>query len=309
MSNLEFIPPQPLNTAVLFLVFNRIETTKKVFSAIRQAKPPRIYIAADGPRKDKKGEFEKVIMVRNFITQNIDWKCEVHTLFREKNLGCKVAVSNAIDWFFKNESHGIILEDDCFPSQSFFWFCEELLHRYQNDQRIAQICGSNFQNGIKRGNADYYFSIYNHIWGWASWSNRWKNYDVNLERFENSDFIDSIFNKKRVIKHWKNIYENMKQQKIDTWDYQWMFTVWKKMQLSILPNINLVENIGFGPEATHTKHNDKMANIKNSEIVLEKHPTEVEQNREADEFTSKNIYHRSLFIRITNRIQKIIGWK
>jgi hypothetical protein len=101
----------------------------------------------------------------------------------------------------------------------------------------------------------------------------------------------------------------MKQQKIDTWDYQWMFTVWKKMQLSILPNINLVENIGFGPEATHTKHNDKMANIKNSEIVLEKHPTEVEQNREADEFTSKNIYHRSLFIRITNRIQKIIGWK
>lgn len=300
---------KPLSTAVLFLVFNRLDVTKKVFDTIRQAKPPRIYISSDGPRTNKIGEPELVEEVRSYILENIDWHCEVKTLFRDENLGCKIAVSSAIDWFFDNEDQGIILEDDCFPSQSFFWFCEELLDRYKDDFRICHIGGNNFQNGKIRGNGDYYFSSYSHIWGWASWSNRWKNYNVNLENFENSDFIDTIFSNNRSKKYWKNIYDNMKLQKIDTWDHQWQFTVWKKMQLCILPNINLVKNIGFGPEATHTKHNNKMANIKNYEIVLEKHPSKVQQDKEADKFTFKKIYQRPLFIRVINRLFKIIGWK
>ena len=115
---------KPLSTAVLFLVFNRLDTTKEVFKAIRKAKPSRIYIASDGPRKIKNNEADKVKEVRSYIINNIDWQCDVNTLFREENLGCKIAVSTAIDWFFDNEEQGIILEDDCFPSQSFFWFCE-----------------------------------------------------------------------------------------------------------------------------------------------------------------------------------------
>ena len=133
---INFIPPHPLNTAVLFLVFNRLDTTKQVFEAIRQAKPPRLYIAADGVREAKDGEDEKVKAVRDYITSNIDWECEVKTLFREQNFGCKMAVSGAIDWFFQNEEMGIILEDDCLPSQSFFWFCQDLLEKYKNDTRV-----------------------------------------------------------------------------------------------------------------------------------------------------------------------------
>ena len=129
----KFTPPHPLNTAVLFLVFNRLDTTKQVFEAIQQAKPPRLYVAADGARELKEGEAEIVKAVREFVIQNIDWECEVKTLFREQNHGCKMAVSGAIDWFFANEEKGIILEDDCLPSQSFFWFCEELLYKYKDD--------------------------------------------------------------------------------------------------------------------------------------------------------------------------------
>ncbi|MFP4332877.1 MAG: hypothetical protein ACLFQJ_06210, partial [Campylobacterales bacterium] len=142
-SKLEFTPPHPLKTAVLFLVFNRLDTTKQVFEAIRQAKPPRLYVAADGAREAKEGEDQKVKAIREYILQHIDWDCEVKTLFREKNLGCKIAVSSAITWFFENEEMGIILEDDCLPSQSFFWFCEELLERYKDDMRIMMVSGYN----------------------------------------------------------------------------------------------------------------------------------------------------------------------
>lgn len=158
---------KPLKTAVLFLVFNRPETTKTVFEAIRKAKPKRLYIAADGPRKHREGENEKVSSVRQIVTY-VDWPCDVKTLFRDENLGCKSAVSGAITWFFNHEEEGIILEDDCLPHPDFFPFCESLLKRYANDERIWVITGNNFQNGIQRGEASYYFSRYNHVWGWAS---------------------------------------------------------------------------------------------------------------------------------------------
>ena len=131
----------PLITPVLFIVFNRLDKTRQVFEAIRQARPPFLYIASDGARFNKEGELEKVQAVRDFIIQNIDWKCEVKTLFRKKNLGCKYAVSGAISWFFNNVDQGIILEDDCLPSKSFFWYCEELLEKYKHDNSIYLISG------------------------------------------------------------------------------------------------------------------------------------------------------------------------
>ena len=279
-----FTPPHALNTAVLFLVFNRLDTTKQVFEAIRQAKPPRLYVAADGARANKEGEADKVQAVRDYIMQNIDWKCEVRTLFREENLGCKYAVSGAITWFFENEEQGIILEDDCLPSQSFFLFCEELLERYKDDMRVGQITGDNFQNGIKRGDGDYYFSVHNHIWGWATWRDRWKEYDVSLAGMEDVEFLWQVFNDTDEKKYWEKIFYKMKNNQIDTWDYQWSFALWNVKMLTITPNINLVKNIGFGVDATHTKLETKFSNLKTSNIIVSSHPRKVVRNYEADRY-------------------------
>ena len=279
-----FTPPHVLSTAVLFLVFNRLDTTKQVFEAIRQAKPPRLYVAADGARANKEGEADKVQAVRDYIMQNIDWKCEVKTLFQEENLGCKYAVSGAITWFFENEEQGIILEDDCLPSQSFFLFCEELLERYKDDMRVGQITGDNFQNGIKRGDGDYYFSVHNHIWGWATWRDRWKEYDVSLAGMEDVEFLWQVFNDTDEKKYWEKIFYKMKNNQIDTWDYQWSFALWNVKMLTITPNINLVKNIGFGVDATHTKLETKFSNLKTSNIIVSSHPRKVVRNYEADRY-------------------------
>jgi hypothetical protein len=305
-----FTPKKPLRTAVLFLVFNRIDSTKRVFQAIRKAQPPILYIASDGARENIYGEEEKVQDVRNYVLKNIDWDCRVVTLFREKNLGCKIAVSSAITWFFENEERGIILEDDCLPSQSFFWFCEELLERYKDDMRVGLISGDNFQSGIERGDADYYFSIYGHIWGWASWANRWKKYDVELDSFNDHHFIEDTFKSKKTKKYWINIFKKMKNKEIDTWDYQWTFTLWREKQLSILPNKNLISNIGFGEDATHTVNDSSLSNIKSYEIVLQKHPIDIRQDIEADEYDDKYVFvKRSIIQRIKNKIFNIVKQK
>lgn len=307
MDKNKFTPPHPLKTAVLFLIFNRLDTTKQVFEAIKKAKPPRLYIAADGARASRDGEDGKVKAVRGYVMNNTDWDCEVKTLFREKNLGCKYAVSSAIDWFFENEEMGIILEDDCLPSQSFFWFCEELLERYNDNSQIGMISGNNFQGGIKRGNADYYFSIYPHIWGWASWANRWSNYNVDLNDVKDSKFIENLIKNKNTKFYWTKIFKKMKQKEINTWDYQWTFTLWKNKQLAILPNINLVENVGFGKDATHTVADSELANLTSYEIVLQNHPIDIHQDQEADCFTSKLVFRDStLFQKIVNKLKRII---
>jgi hypothetical protein len=251
----KFTPPKPLNTAVLFLIFNRLDVTKQVFQAIRQAKPPRLYLAADGARKNTEGEAEKVIAVREYVLQNVDWDCEVKTLFRDKNLGCKYAVSGAIDWFFEQEEMGVILEDDCLPNQSFFWFCEELLERYKDDLRVGQVSGFNYNLQYASLKYDYFFSRYPMIWGWASWRNRWDKYTVTLEGFDeikgNNQF-SLMFDKAENRKRWGDFYK-VKKNLIDTWDFQWAFTLYKNNQLTIIPKNNFIMNLGFGKDSTHTK--------------------------------------------------------
>lgn len=302
-----FTPPHPLNTAVLFLVFNRLDTTKEVFQALRQAKPPRLYIGSDGSRPSKDGEIEKVNAVRDYILSNIDWDCNVKTLFRDNNLGCKMAVSGAIDWFFEQEEQGIILEDDCLPSQSFFWFCEELLERYRDEMRVGMISGDNFQNGTNRGDGDYYFSVYNHIWGWASWANRWKNYDVELNTISNPNFINKIFQNRNPRKYWKKIFKLMKNKLIDTWDYQWTFTLWNQNQLTIIPKVNMISNIGFGVDATHTSEDNEYSRLSTSNLILNNHPIQVKQNIEADDYTSKIMFkHINVIDRAVNKIKRLL---
>jgi hypothetical protein len=306
----KFITLIPLNTPILFLIFNRSDTTQKVFDAIKKAKPKQLFIAADGPRLNKVGEIEKCRKTREIAT-SVDWDCEVKTLFRDKNLGCKMAISSAIEWFFENVEEGIILEDDCLPNQSFFWFCRELLEYYRKDTRIMHIGANNFQLGRKRGEGTYYFSKYGHIWGWATWRRAWKCFDVkmnNFEKFKAEKQINNIFRIRQQQKYWRKIFQSVYDGKIDTWDYIWTYICLVNNGLCIIPQVNLVSNIGFGLDSTHTKDKDNIfSEMKVEEINEIIHPNFILADQEADFFTAKLCFKdRNIFKRISHKALTII---
>jgi len=275
-------------TPILFLIYNRPDTTAKVLEVIKAVKPKYLYIAADGPREGNKEDIIKCEIVRKNVLENIDWDCEVKTLFREKNIGCGKSVSSAITWFFENVEEGIILEDDCIPSLSFFSYCANLLERYRNNNDIYVIGGNNFQDR-KWGKASYYFSAYGHIWGWATWRRAWNKYDYELSNIKEEDFINVLkkyFYGKRERSHWLNIFKIMKNKLIDTWDYQWTFTQWYNKGINIVPNVNLVCNVGFNDYATHTKIWVKgVSNIKTNNLEEVIHPVNIKINKKADKFS------------------------
>jgi hypothetical protein len=253
-----------LKTPVAFIIFNRPDTTQRVFSEIVKAKPPKLLVVGDGPRASRVGEADKVAATRAIIDR-VDWDCEVLTNFSDVNLGCKRRVSSGIDWVFEQVEEAIILEDDCLPHPTFFRFCEELLVRYRHDQRISQINGVNFQSGYRINSDSYYFSKFSHIWGWASWRDRWQSdYDVemrNWPRIRDEGRVADWVCSQAEQDYWTNIFEKAYQGKVDTWDYQWSFAVLLHGRLSILPNVNLISNIGFGPDATHTTSSGVLANM------------------------------------------------
>lgn len=251
-----------LSTPVLFLIFNRPNTTKKVFNKIRSVKPSRLYIAADGPRNNI--ENSKCGKVRKIAT-NVDWECEINTLFRDKNLGCKHAVSSALDWFFEHEDMGIILEDDCLPNKSFFRFCEKMLNFYRSDNRIMQISGTNNLVKWKNDLQDYHFSIYGSCWGWATWKRAWELNDLEMKTLSSKQAKDSLryalVNRDQYRKR-LNILNQVFENSIDSWAYTWFYTRAINSGLSVVPSVNLVSNIGFGKESTHTQNkSSKKANL------------------------------------------------
>lgn len=268
-----------LETPILLLVFNRIDTVKLVLNEIRKVMPKKLYIASDGPRKKIPNEKDKIEKVRDYLVKHVDWTCDVKTLLKEENLGCKYAVSNAITWFFENEDMGIILEDDCIVDVSFFQFCKELLNRYENDERIGQICAFNPLGKIENRDDSYLYSKFGPCWGWASWKRAWKNYDVEMSvwpKIKSEGYVKVFTDSDKELKWRLKLFESMYKREIDTWDYQWSFTKLINSQLSIVPNRNLVKNIGFGEDATHTKvkRNDdfdivySIGEIKHPEFVL-----------------------------------------
>lgn len=245
------ILPHALNTAVLFLVFNRLDTTKQVFEEIRRAKPPRLYVAADGARDDKSGEAETTQSVRDYVMQNVDWDCEVKTLFRDKNLGCKYAVSSAISWFFENEEQGIILEDDVVPNQDFFYFVENNLEKYKNDHRVMMVSGMNYFSDSSL-DTPYFFSEYMNIWGWGSWRRSWDLYDVDMPEWSKSEVKKDIKNKyfsSYIWRYLRNIFNMIEEKRINTWDIQWFFCCLYNHGVCIVPKVNMVTNIGV--DGTH----------------------------------------------------------
>jgi hypothetical protein len=270
-----------VNVPVLFIIFNRLDTTKQVFEEIRKAKPKKLFIAADGPRN--KEAKKKTDLVRKYVLDNIDWDCEYKTLFRENNLGCGRAVSGAIDWFFDNIEMGIILEDDCLPDQSFFKFCEELLKKYKNNKKIMQISGFNPVSKNNYSNKDYFFSYFGSIWGWATWRRAWKKFDFDMKYYNRkriSYFMKTIGFDNKMIDNKIKLFEITKDGLIDTWDYQWVYSVWFNNGLYIVPSKNLIKNVGWGKDSIHNKGSgDRFSVLPFEKISFPlKHPKKIIDN-------------------------------
>lgn len=272
---------------VLFLIFNRPDTTLQVFNQIRLAKPKRLYIAADGARKNQLNDAVLCEKAREISTK-IDWECDLKTLFRKENLGCKNAVSSAIDWFFEQEEEGIILEDDCLPSSSFFSFCDQMLERYRADSRIRHITGSNLQLGQAWGEASYYFSRITAVWGWASWRRVWKEYDKDLLQYNETEVqhqLNNIFSDTFLEYQWMKVFKALKANEINTWDYQLALINYFNNGLSVTPNVNLISNIGFRADATHTPDSGFVySQLPLEEIGEMVHPQYYLPETEADNF-------------------------
>jgi hypothetical protein len=297
----------PLNKPVLFLVFNRPDTTSRVFAAIRAAKPVRLYVAADGPRAERAGEAELCAETRRIATA-VDWPCEVKTLFREKNLGCGRAVSGAISWFFDNEPEGIILEDDCLPHPDFFPYCSEMLEKYRDNSKVMFIGATNFQDGVSRGTGSYYFSSHSHVWGWASWRRAWKCYDFEMKNMTVPELCLIMSSKgftKSQATYWLQVFKQMKEHAIDTWDYQWHFSIWFAGGIAVIPNSNLVTNIGF--YGAHYSGGGNDINRPCASILPLMHPSEISIDKAADLYFHKEYISkpRNLLIRILKRLKRI----
>ena len=273
-------------SAILFVLFNRPDTTARVFEQIKIAQPKRLYVAADGPRSSIEGEAELCEQAR--ATIKVDWDCEVKTLYNTENKGCRNGVSAAIDWFFAQEQEGIILEDDCLPSNSFFKFCDILLERYRGDTRIKHITGCNLQQGKKWGNGSYYFSNRTHVWGWACWKRVWDDYDITLGEYNAEEMkvkIKDIFDDDLVVDSWMDIFAEVKAGTVDSWAYPLDFINFWRNGLTIIPNENLISNIGFKTGATNTPDADNVfANVPLAEIDNIVHPETIAPKKEADLF-------------------------
>lgn len=296
-----------LQTPVAFIIFKRPDTTRLVFEAIRKAKPPKLLVIADGPRPNHADDQDKCATTRAII-DSVDWECEVLRNYSSVNLGCGKRPATGITWVFQQVEEAIILEDDCVPHPTFFRFCEEMLQRYRTDQRVMNISGNNFQLGHNPTAYSYYFSIYNHIWGWASWRRAWQMYDYEMKSWPqvaSTSFIESLVPKKENAAYWRKAF-NLAAEDANKnfWDYQWVYACWINHGLSVTPSVNLVSNIGFGPEATHTTKASKILNMSvvamNFPIV---HPPMMIRDLSADQYTQSFYSVQGL----KGRIKRVFG--
>lgn len=302
-----------MRSAVLFIVFNRPAATKKAFDAIRAARPPRLYVAADGPREGVIGE-EVLCAICREIATNVDWPCEVKTRFNISNHGCR-GVANSLDWFFQNEEEGIILEDDVVPLPSFFDYCEELLERYRDTSEVGLIVGSNYIQRSYRSSESYLFTSYFHVWGWASWRRTWQLYDGAMGEWPNwvqgGGFSERFSANPKERLYWRKILQDVFERRIDTWAYQLMFMCWKNRLLVSYPNRNLIENVGFGDEATHTKGDVPLYVIESPVRPLDfplTHPTLLARDERADEAIWRHVYYRSLRVKLRRFLKRWLAW-
>ena len=300
-------------TPILLIIWRRPITTNKVIDAIRKFNPERIYVHCDGPRKNSKNDINEVEETRKLIEDKIDWPCKITKLYRKKNKGLYEGGSSAISWFFEQVEEGIILEDDTVPGPEFLPYCEELLSKYRYDTRIWCISGNNFQKGKWHGNASYYFSKHVGVWGWATWRRCWKKFDLEIKNWpdiKKSDLLKSILEDPIERKYWSSMWEKTydNPRHFNTWDLQWVYCCLINSGLTIVPNRNLVRNIGYGKDATHTLIENK-STLTDKVLGDLKHPEFIIKNNYADRFQFDYLHEgrekRSIFYFILNIPKKI----
>jgi hypothetical protein len=298
---------------VLILAFNRPAIAARLFDALRPARPARIFFAVDGAREDRAGEAELVRRVQA-LADTVDWPCRIAPLFRERNLGCKVAVSGAISWFFEHVEEGLVLEDDCIPHPTYFPFAAELLARYRDDRRVMMVSGDCFQKPPFRTDYSYYFSRYTHTAGWATWRRAWALYDHRMSAWpelRRGGWLQDILGDRRAVRYWQRIFDATHDDHNTSWAYRFLFAAWSNGCVSIVPRANLMCNIGFGPGATHTNSvADPMAEMPVYEMELPlRHPPFMIRDAIADAISEDMLFSGKdrLPRRIARRIARGIG--
>ncbi len=237
-----------LRTPVIFLIFNRPDLTQRVFECIAAQKPRHLLVIADGPRNEE----ERELCEQTRAVIKVDWPCQLETNFSETNLGCKERVFSGLNWAFEKVEEAIILEDDCLPHPSFFGFCAEMIDKYRDDERVMMITGDRFLP-VDNSGVSHYFSRHVHIWGWATWRRAWRLYDVEMKAWQHDKPRVSALLTPSEVQLYAPLFDGAAQGFIDTWDIQWMLTCFVQSGLSVIPNDNLISNIGFRQDATHTK--------------------------------------------------------
>lgn len=314
-----------LKTPILIITFNRPNHTRQVWEEIKKQKPKQVFVFQDGARVKNETDIKKCADVRAIFEEKLDWECDLQTFYSETNLGCGKGPASAITWFFECVEEGIILEDDCFPTNDFFPFVEDLLDRYKDNDKISFIGGSSFQNGIQRGDGSYYFSAGPYgTWGWATWKSTWEKFDYMLDGFDEKMMkilVKTYFKKQIQRNYWMEIFHLTKDNRCNEscWDYQFYFSCWKNNMLAVIPNSNLITNIGFDSEGTHTfDENHPASNAKTESILPIKIPSKVVIDKNADFYLHKTIVQpyefgwsgiKRLPFRVNKRIKRLFNIK
>lgn len=286
-------------TPIALFVFNRPDCTARVLTAVRAARPAQLYVVGDGPRVGRTEDQVNCAAVRRVVEQAIDWPCAVQMNFSTENLGCGRRISSGLDWVFEQAERAIVLEDDCVPDPTFFPYCAELLERYADEPRVGMISGCNFRASAAPPTESYFFSAYNFIWGWAAWRRSWRLFDATMTRWpelRDSRWLQTWLRSRTAAAYWHERFDAMHRGQIDTWDYPWTFSLWASGLVSILPSVNLVTNIGFGPGATHSPAADGRLGIAAARMSFPlRHPATITRDFSADHFFERHVFR--------------IGWK
>lgn len=305
------MPQAELNTPVVLIFFNRTDTTRQVFQRIAQMRPKQLFLIADAPRLDHPDDENLCAQARQ-VVQAVDWDCAVEHYYPPANMGIRNCISAGLDWVFSQVDAAIILEHDCLADPSFFNYCQELLQLYRHDQRIAMIGGTNYQFGRNPLPYSYYFSLYPHIWGWATWARAWMTHDAGMGRWPEArqrQLLKSVLPDDKALRFWTRRFDATYAGRIDTWDYGWTLSCWLENRLSIVPSVNLVSNIGFGKGAIHTTgRRSPYANMPAAEMKFPLvHPPYKIRYPAADLYTQRTLFRDHLLAPLKRKIKRMLG--
>ena len=295
---------------VAMFVFARPDTTARVLDAVRRARPSRLLVIGEAPRRGDAEEEDRCAQVRGLI-ETVDWDCEVSTDYAPEHLSMRERFETGLGWVFSEVPEAIVLEDDCVPDPSFFHFCDALLERYRDDERVMSIGGTNIQPDTPTGPDSYYFSRYPAIWGWASWSRAWDSHDPGMTAWpelRDGGWVEREFSDPRAVGYWRHQFEQTFRGD-EAWDRAFLFAALAAGRLHAIPSVNLVSNVGFRADATHTgpEQRGAMSHLQTSPMELPlRHPAEMRRNAEADAVTERVAFSGvldQLFDRLRTKVQ------